>query len=95
MVCASSDCQNAFEGVPELVNGDVRASCMQLDEYSDQYTEMLKTFWPHFAESMTPEQGAQRPEEVRPVDTYDSVRVVSLPNITHAAAGCGEHFSSK
>jgi hypothetical protein len=37
---------------------------LQLEEYNDQYTEMIKTFWPKFAESLTPESGAQTPAEV-------------------------------
>lgn len=38
---------------------------MQLEEYNDQYTEMVKTFWPKFAESLKPEHGTQTPGEVR------------------------------
>lgn len=37
----------------------------QLEDYKDeQYTQMLETFWPHFAESLKPEHGAQAPDEV-------------------------------
>ena len=48
-----------------VLNSTVRDLLRQLEEYNDQYTEMIKTFWPKFAESLKPENGAQSPAEVR------------------------------